>query len=475
VTLRTRIACAAGLAVALAVMVAAVAVYLGVRGELRGEVDDSLRTRADTILDSGGRRGPGPGGGPGGFGPRGGSEGPGGLPPEGPAPAFGGPEAYVQVVLPGGRVLRRPNATGQLPVRARAREIIEAGEGEDLADLTADGVHVRVLTSALPGRRGALQVARPLDEVDRQLDQIVLVLVLVGAAGIALGAGLGALVARTALAPVARFTRRSEELAANPDPSQRMEVSGRDELARLAGSFNTTLDALERSVEAQRQLVADASHELRTPIASLRANIQTLEQADRLPRHELEALRADVVSELDELTALVADIVELARGAKPGELTDDVRVDRIVEEVVARAEGRVRDRVSFEVSAEPTLVRGNPQRIQRALSNLVDNATKWSPPGGTVELSLRGGELTVRDHGPGFAYSDLAHVFERFYRAQDARRMPGSGLGLAIVRQAAEAHGGRAEAANAPGGGGLVRVSFGPSRVLPSETQALRG
>jgi two-component system sensor histidine kinase MprB len=478
VTLRTRIACAAGLAVALAVMVAAVAVYLGVRGELRGEVDDSLRTRAETILDpagGSGRGGPGPGGGPGGFGPRGGSEGPGGLPPEGPAPAFGGPEAYVQVVLPGGRVLRRPSATGQLPVRARAREIAESGEGEDLADLTANGVHVRVLTSALPGGRGALQVARPLDEVDRQLDQIVLVLVLVGAAGIALGAGLGALVARTALAPVARFTRRSEELAANPDPSQRMEVSGRDELARLAGSFNTTLDSLERSVEAQRQLVADASHELRTPIASLRTNIQTLEQADRLPRHELEALRVDVVSELDELTALVADIVELARGAKPGELPDDVRVDRIAEEVVARAEGRARDQVRFEVSVEPTLVRGDPQRIQRALSNLVDNATKWSPPGGAVELSLRCGELTVRDHGPGFADADLAHVFERFYRAQDARGMPGSGLGLAIVRQAAEAHGGRAEAANAPGGGALVRVSFGPSRVLPSETQALRG
>ena len=300
-------------------------------------------------------------------------------------------------------------------------------------------------------------------------------LVFVGSAGIALGAGLGALVARTALAPVARFTRRTEELAADPDPSQRMEVHGRDELARLAASFNTTLDALERSVEAQRQLVADASHELRTPIASLRANIQTLEHADRLPAHEREALRADVVSELDELTALVADIVELARGAKPGELTDDVRIDRIVEEVVARANGRAHNQVSFEVSAEPTLVRGQPQRIQRALSNLVDNALKWSPAGGTVELTLRGGELTVRDHGPGFAEADLAHVFERFYRAQDARGMPGSGLGLAIVRQAAEAHGGRAEAANAPSGGAIVRVSFGPNRVRPSEKQALPG
>jgi two-component system, OmpR family, sensor histidine kinase MprB len=469
-TLRTRIACAAGLAVALAVIAAAVAVYLGVRGELRGEVDDSLRGRAEAILDraAGGARGPG--GRPGEFGPPPDAGGLHGLPPEGPPAAFGGPEGYVQVVLPGGRVLRRPRATEQLPVEERAREIAGAREGEYLADLTVEGTHLRVLTTALPSG-GALQIARPLDEIDRQLDHIVFVLVLVSAAGIALGAGLGALVARTALAPVARFTRRSEELAADPDPSQRMEMNGRDELARLARSFNTTLDALERSVEAQRQLVADASHELRTPIASLRANIQTLEQAERLPPHERAALRADVVSELDELTALVADIVELARGTKPGEMTDDVRVDRIVEEVVARAEGRARERVSFEVSTEPTVVRGQPERIQRAVSNLVDNALKWSPPGGAVELTLEAGELTVRDRGPGFAEVDVSHVFERFYRAQNARGMPGSGLGLAIVRQAAEAHGGHAEATNAPGGGALLRVSFGAS-VVPGATAA---
>jgi two-component system, OmpR family, sensor histidine kinase MprB len=469
-TLRTRIACAAGLAVALAVIAAAVAVYLGVRGELRAEVDDSLRGRAEAILGGAAGRGPDRGGRSGEFGPPHDAGGAGGFPPEGPPPAFGGPEGYVQVVLPGGRVLRRPGATEQLPVEDRAREIAGAGEGEYLADLTVEGTHVRVLTTALP-RGGALQIARPLDEIDRQLDHIVFVLVLVGAAGIALGAGLGALVARTALAPVARFTRRSEELTADPDPSQRMEVNGDDELARLARSFNTTLDALERSVEAQRQLVADASHELRTPIASLRANIQTLEQADRLPPHERAALRADVVSELDELTALVADIVELARGTKPGEMTDDVRLDRIVEEVVERAEGRARKRVSFEVSAEPTVVRGQPERIQRAVSNLVDNALKWSPPGGAVELTLEAGELTVRDRGPGFSESDVSHVFERFYRAQNARGMPGSGLGLAIVRQAAEAHGGHAEAANAPGGGALVRVSFGAS-VVPGATAA---
>ena len=272
-------------------------------------------------------------------------------------------------------------------------------------------------------------MARPLDEIDRQLDKIVLVLLVVGAGGVALGAALGAAVASTALAPIARFTRRTEELAADPDPSERIEVVGRDELARLAGSFNTTLDALESSVEAQRHLVADASHELRTPIASLRANIQTLEEADRLPPSEREALRSDIVEELDELTALVADIVELARGAKPGRAEDDVRLDQLVETAVERARGRAGDAVAFSVDAEPTLVRGDPQRIHRAIANLVDNALKWSPPGGEVELGLSAG-LTVRDHGPGFSDGDLERVFERFYRAEEARGMPGSGLGL---------------------------------------------
>jgi two-component system, OmpR family, sensor histidine kinase MprB len=439
VSLRTRIAAAAALAVAIAVVVVAIAVYLGVRNELRDEVDASLHERADGVAALGRRSD---------------------RPPDVPSQPFGGPEGYVQFVRPNGRLVRRTTEGGALPLDRRAHRIARTGSGEELVDTTVGGLHLRMLTRGI-GSAGAVQVARPLDEVDRQLDRILLVLLFVGAAGVALGAGLGAVVARTALAPIARFTRRTEELAADPDPSERMEVTGRDELTRLALSFNSTLDALERSVEAQRHLVADASHELRTPISSLRANIQTLQDADRLPAHELESLRADIVEELDELTALVADIVELARGTKPDELADDVRLDRIVEEVADRAQVRAGERVGFQVSAEPTVVRGEPQRIQRAVANLVDNALKWSPPGGVVRLELKGGELSVRDHGPGFADADLPHVFERFYRAEGARGLPGSGLGLAIVRQAAEAHGGFATAGNAPGGGALLRVSFG--------------
>jgi two-component system sensor histidine kinase MprB len=258
------------------------------------------------------------------------------------------------------------------------------------------------------------------------------------------------------------LTRRTESISHDPDPSQRLEVRGRDELARLALSFNTTLDALERSVEAQRNLVADASHELRTPIATLRANIQLLRDADRLSAAEQQDLRADIITELDELTALVADVVELARGTKrTGEL-DDVRLDAIVGDVVARTRRRATD-LDFAVELEPTLIEGEPERVGRAVTNLLDNARKWSPPGGTVEVTLADAVLSVRDHGPGFADDDLPHVFDRFYRAERARGQPGSGLGLAIVRQAAEAHGGWARASNAADGGALLQVSFGRS------------
>ena len=455
-SLRARIAATAAVAVALVVVIAAVAIYLGVRSQLRGEVDDSLRERANLVsrVAGDGALGMAPADRPGDGARR--------FPAPPPEP-FGGPEGSVQVVLPSGDVLRRPGATEAVPVDARTREIARGqGPGESLTDTDVAGTHLRVLTRARPGG-GAIQLARPLDEVDRQLDRVLLVLLIVGAAGVALGAALAAVVARTALAPIGSFTRRTEELADAPDPSQRMDADRDDELGRLARSFNATLDALERSVEAQRQLVADASHELRTPIASLRANIQTLEHDERLPARERESLRADIVAELDELTALVADIVELARGTKPAELADEVRLDELVRDVAARARARSNG-VAIEVAAEPTVVRGEPARIQRAVSNLVDNAVKWSPGGTTIEIGVADGGLSVRDHGPGFAESDLPHVFERFYRADAARSMPGSGLGLAIVRQAAEAHGGEARASNAPGGGALVHVTFGDPR-----------
>jgi two-component system, OmpR family, sensor histidine kinase MprB len=449
-------AAAAGVAVALTAIGLAVGSYAATRSTLRSEIDSALVARAEPF-----RKPPQHDAEPEHPEPHSGS-GPSNVDTS-PSPPFGAASGSVQFVSRTGKVSRPArDAQSALPVSSRAKAIAVTGTGRFFSDVSVRGIHLRVLTLGV-GSRGAVQVARPLTEADRALDRLLLILIFAGGAGILVAVVLGAVVARTALAPVARFTRRTESLTANPDVSQRLEVTGKDELARLAGSFNATLDALERSVEAQRHLVADASHELRTPIASLRANIQTLEDAERLPPAERAALRDDIISELDELTGLVGDLVELARGSKPSDLVDDVRLDQIVTALVERAERRAAAGISFETALEPTVVRGEPERISRAVSNLLGNARKWSPAAGVVEIELRGGTLTVRDHGPGFGEQDLPHVFDRFYRAESARGMPGSGLGLAIVRQAAESHGGSVEAANAAGGGAFIRIRFGPS------------
>ena len=488
-TLRTRIAAVAGVSVAVAVLAAAVGLYLAVSADLHEEVDKGLRGRASTFMA--------PRTGSGAAGVEGGAEGPapnanglfGGAPPPGapppggagpygeaalpsrvqPAP-FGGASGYVQFVAPDGHV-QVPAGQGPSPAEiapsASDRAIAERGRGSELSDRTVHGTKLRVLTEGI-GAHGAVMVARPLGEVDSELNRLLELLAIVGVAGIALAVALGAFVARVALAPVRRFTARTETLTeagtlrgASLDLSQRLEVEGSDELGRLADSFNRTLDALERSISSQRQLVADAGHELRTPIASLRANIQVLGESEWLPAAEQESLRADIVAELDELTALIADVVELARGtASEGRGADEVRLDAIVQVAVEKA--RRRGGVQVQARLEPTVVTGQVERIDRAVGNLLENARKWSPDEGVVEVELKDGLLSVRDHGPGFDERDLAHVFDRFYRADRARQLPGSGLGLAIVRQAAEACGGYAEAANAPGGGALLRVSFGP-------------
>ncbi len=490
-SLRNRIAAVASLSVALAVIAAAVGLYAAVRADLRGEIDTALRARAGAFAPpprqaqpaAGASRSspqglfgsavPAPAPAPRSPGAPAGDDNDYGRVPGTVQPApFGAASGYVQFVDPDGQVFV-PGGQGTSPVKITAtasdRAIAARGTGSSLTDRTVNGTKLRVLALGT-GTEGAIVVARPLTEVENELSRLLLILALIGGGGIVLAGLLGMVVARTALAPIALFTRRTETLTGRMDLSRRLEVRGRDELARLAESFNDTLDALERSVAAQRNLIADASHELRTPISSLRANIQILGESDRLPPAEQESLRRDIIDELDELTALVEDVVELARGADPEGTAEDVRLDELVEAAVQSA--RRRSDLRFEVHAAPTIVRGRAERISRAVSNVVDNARKWSPPAGVVEVSVAGGVLEVRDHGPGFSDQDLPHVFDRFYRAQDARGLPGSGLGLAIVRQAADSCGGFAQALNADGGGALVRVGFGdPVPMAPSQPQ----
>jgi two-component system sensor histidine kinase MprB len=224
-------------------------------------------------------------------------------------------------------------------------------------------------------------------------------------------------------------------------------------------AFNTMLAALEDSVEAQRRLVSDASHELRTPLTSLRTNVEILGKAEDLPDEEKRRLLDDVDAELDELSRLVADVVDLARDGEPERIEEDIRLDQLVADAVDRARRRAPE-VTFDTTLDETVVHGSRERLHRAVSNLLDNAVKWSPDGGAVEVRVAGAAVSVRDHGPGIADEDLTNVFDRFYRAPSARGLPGSGLGLAIVRQVAESHGGNVTAARAEGGGTVVRLQL---------------
>lgn len=441
-TLRARLALSAALAVAAAVVLASVAVYFVVRSELRDEIDDALRQRAASIQAM--------------HGPR-----LGGLFPHIPPPLLGGAGGIVQIVDTGGDTLRESEDIPGLPVDERTLAVAAGREGAYLADAEVSGVPVRMVT--VPFRPGyAVQIARPLTEVNSVLARMRWILLVIGLAGAGLAAALGLGVAQAALGPARRLTDAAEEIAATQDLSRRVEAEREDELGRLGAAFNTMLAALERSVDAQRRLVADASHELRTPLTSLRTNVELLGREGELPAEERSRVLADVDSELEELSRLVADVVDLARDGEPEHYLEDVRLDQLVGDAVERARRRAPG-IAFEAALEETIVRGAPERLHRAVTNVLDNAAKWSPAGGSVEVRVAGGEVSVRDHGPGIPESDLPHVFDRFYRSPSARGLPGSGLGLAIVRQVVESHGGRVAVERADGGGTVVRLRLTPS------------
>jgi signal transduction histidine kinase len=261
------------------------------------------------------------------------------------------------------------------------------------------------------------------------------------------------------VAPVGRVAEAAQTVAQTGDLSQHLTVAGVDELGSLADSFNTMLDALSVSLAQQRQLVADASHELRTPLATVRINVEMLARADELQPDERALLIQDSVAQIDELTRLVGDLVELARGDGDEEPFTLVDLDQLTRRV-ADAARRSYPSISFRIDSDSTVIRGAPGRVARAVSNLIDNAAKWSPPGADVEIAVRYGTVAVRDHGPGVNPSDLPRIFDRFYRSPQARTMPGSGLGLAIVKQIADSHGGTVTAIDALGGGALFALAF---------------
>ena len=455
--LRTRLTLLAAGAVGITVVLASVVCYLVMRGELREQVDNALGrqgglvVRAAPVVTELQDR----------FELR--------LPA--PPPRAGGSAPYVQILDPDGEVFRRGDrGVPAIPVTARDRKVA-AGEVEGyVADRTVDGDHVRVSTMPTPGG-GAFQLGRSLEGVDSTLSRLRWLLLVLCVAGTALAAALGRLFSRKVMQPVTDLTEAAEHISATEDLRRRVDVRGSDEVGRMAARFNTMLDTLEGSVEAQRRLVADASHELRTPVTSLRTNIEVLLAGEDLPEGARRRLLEDVREQTEELSGLITDVIELARGEVPLSGTEDVRLDEIVAVTAGRL-GRSHPDTRFDCDLEPSVVEGLPDRLARAVGNLLDNAAKYGPPGVVVKVTVRGGEVEVRDHGPGVPAAEAPFVFDRFYRGDGARGRHGSGLGLAIVRQVADSHGGTVTVEEAPGGGALFRLRL---RELTVDREAAAG
>jgi two-component system, OmpR family, sensor histidine kinase MprB len=459
--LRTRLTLLAAGVVGITVVLAAVVCYLAMRGELRKQVDDALGRQGGLVV-----RAPGTSI----------------RPPDrftvrvpAPPPRAGGSAPYVQVLDTAGKVQRRID-TGlpAIPVSARDRRVAAGKATGYLSDRVVDGDHVRVNTVRTMGG-GALQLGRSLSGVDSTLLRLRWVLIALCLAGTALAAALGRLFSRPVMQPVTDLTDAAEHITATEDLARRVDARGDDEVGRMAARFNTMLDtlegsraALDDSVEAQRRLVADASHELRTPVTSLRTNVEVLLAGHDLPEATRQRLLEDVRAQTEELSALITDVIELARGDVPLSGVEDVRLDDLVSETVARV-GRHHPGTGFSCTLEPSVVEGLPDRLGRAVANLLDNAAKYGPPDGVVSVVVDGGEVTVRDHGPGVPAAEAPFVFDRFYRGARSRGRHGSGLGLAIVRQVAEAHGGSVGVEEAVGGGAVFRLRLPAGVEGPGE------
>jgi two-component system sensor histidine kinase MprB len=478
VSLRKRLTLIAAASVGVAVLIAVAVSYMVVRSQLRGQVDASLRAQAQAVQNGDfnalQQQVPGI-----------------------PASA-GGSAPYEDVVLPGGQShpLRGSQSDLTLPVTSQTRALLEGHGHQFFSDVQIGSSQLRTVTFSLSLPTGgfqsqnetvAIQLARPLGGVNSILANLRLILALLLAGGIALAAALGRLAARRVLAPLGEVEHAAQHISETDDLTGRIRVHADDEVGRLATRFNLMLDRLEssraeldESVRAQRQLVADASHELRTPVTSLRTNIEVLLEGGVLDEEDRRRLLADVVEQSEELSALVGDLIELARGDQPGPETEYVRLDGIVAESLARAR-RNAPGIEFRGELQPVILDGVPERLGRAINNLLDNASRHSPRGGLVEVQVDLSGVRVRDHGDGVVESDLPYVFDRFFRGEGSRGRQGSGLGLAIVRQVAEQHGGTASASNAPDGGAVFTLSLpvtpveGEPGSVPEESEEPAG
>jgi two-component system sensor histidine kinase MprB len=440
-SLRARLAVLTSLAVAVAVAACAVGCWFVVRGRLIDQLDQSLSGPR-----AGGPRAPGTHA----------SESPLAIcssPPD--DDRFRGFLPTLQVVARDGTVCGPPGTTDPLKVTSGDVAIARGLKGATYRDgTTAGGTAVRVFTR--PDASGvAVSVAQPLAPVTDSLDNLALLLIAVAAVGVVGAAIAGLLIARAGLAPVDRLTEVVEHIARTEDLDTTIPAGGTDEIARLSRSFNSMTRALAGSRDRQQRLIVDAGHELRTPLTSLRTNVDLMLRSETtgrpLPAGDKQRLLVNVKAQLLELSSLVGDLLDLSRAETPPGV-EVVALHEIAENAVRRVRPRGPSlRISAEVA--PWYVRGDATSLERALVNLLDNAVKFSPPGGTVTVRLEDGELTVRDEGPGIPDEDLPYVFDRFWRSPSARGLPGSGLGLAIAARAVREADGEIGLRAAPGGG----------------------
>ncbi|EID72999.1 MULTISPECIES: sensor histidine kinase [Rhodococcus] len=446
VSLRWRVTLLAASVVAIAVAVMAIAAYAVVSRALYADVDNQLRTRASALIDSNLVT----------FDPR----------------YIAGATLYttdisVALIFPDLDTYTPPGSS----VPIGEPELSVARGERDTSLRTAD--NQRVLAERTQDG-STLVIAQRLAPTGAVLDRLAWVLFIVGGCGVVLAAAAGTTVGRTGLRPIARLTAATERVARTDDLTP-MPVTGNDELARLTESFNTMLRALAESRERQSRLVADAGHELRTPLTSLRTNMELLIASSRpgaphIPDEDMAELRTDVVAQIEELSQLVGDLVDLAREDAPETVFERVDLSEVVDRSLERARRR-RNEIDFTAVTVPWFVYGDHAGLSRAVLNVLDNAAKWSPTGEQVRVAMKPAgegllELTVDDAGPGIPEEDRELVFDRFYRSTASRSMPGSGLGLAIVRQVVVKHGGTIAVDVSERGGALIRI------VLPGEPGA---
>lgn len=443
--LRTRLAVAGGSIVAGALVLVSVVLYPAVDTSLRGQIDKALATAAAQAPDVAAYIK---------------SQ---NAPPDGQSPtaslfppiSMGIGTTKLQII-PSDVVRIGPSAQF-IDVSAHDVSVALGSAGPYFQDATYNGVAYRVYTMPFPGSPGSLvRTAIPESDPAPTLHELAWLLAASTVAAGLLAALAARLAARRVLRPVGRLTETVELIRATGDLTIPIPAASRDEIGRLGAAFSAMTSALDESVGAQRRLVADASHELRTPLTSLTVNLELL--AENPSDAQAPLLAAEALGQAGELKALVNDLVDLARFGQAAFHTEDVRLDLVAERVAARAARRA-PRIDFELRCAPTWVHGDPDALERAFANLVDNAVKWSPAGGRVRISVAKGVVEIADDGPGIPDSDLDFVFDRFYRSPAARAHPGSGLGLAIVRQVAETHGGTARAVRCSTGA-LLRLTL---------------